>query len=126
MQKHVVNSPPATPPPGFLEAGFYMSMTFAVSVGLAVLVALAFAKAIFFPTWRTLAREARAGGATFYVSGGPEIYFYRSSGGQLESAHGEYWPELKRYGWSPEPDHLVWVKCEKPLPLPQKSLRWVS
>lgn len=94
-----------------------------IVVCLAVLVAVLFVKASFFPAWRALAREANAAGATFYVAGGPEIYFYRRVGSQLESAHGEYWPNLKRYGWSPEPSRLLWVACEEPLPLPQKALR---
>lgn len=98
-------------------------------MGAVFLVALLFeiaaffvAKAVYFPAWRSLALEAVTQGATYYVSGGPEIYFYRNVEGRLEHAHAEYWPELRSFGWSPEPTRITWVSCSKPLALPQKSL----
>ncbi|WP_284620777.1 hypothetical protein [Aquabacterium humicola] len=89
-------------------------------IGIALLVV----KAVFFPAWRRLARDAAAQGASFYVAGGPEIYFYREVNGRLEHAHAEYWPDLRSFGWSPDPKKLQWVPCEKPLDLPRKSLRF--
>ena len=100
-----------------------------MQVALTLLTAIVVAvvcKIVLFPSWRRLGKQARSQGAMFFVSGGPEIYFYRTAaGGKLEHAHAEYWTDLRRFDWSPEPNTLTWVPCEGPLPLPRRSLKWV-